>query len=133
MKVHLIKSLTRQKLPYFLVGIQVQLDNKRFPYYLAFQPQIGMRSIWEPTLVGKSRFKAFKSIKDRVWRLHTWKVKFLSQAEKEILLKAMIQAIPMYNMSIFQLPLGLCKEINGMMQKFWWDHQENKAKIHWMS
>jgi hypothetical protein len=23
-------------------------------------------------------------------------------------------------MSIFQLPIGLCKEINGMMQKFWW-------------
>jgi hypothetical protein len=38
-----------------------------------------------PTLVGKSRSKAFKSIKDRVWcQLQNWKVKFLSQAGKEI-------------------------------------------------
>jgi hypothetical protein len=73
-----------------------------------------------PTLVGKSRLKEFKSIKDRVWkRLHDWKSKFLSQAGKEILLKAVIQAIPTYRMRVFLLPMGLCKEINSMMQKFW--------------
>jgi hypothetical protein len=32
-----------------------------------------------PTMVGRSRYKAFKSIKDKVWtRLNDWKVKFLS-------------------------------------------------------
>lgn len=60
-------------------------------------------------------------------------VKFLSQARKEIFLKAVIQAIPTYGMSIFQLPIGLCKEINGMKQKFWWENLENEANIHWMS
>jgi hypothetical protein len=46
----------------------------------------------------------------------------------------MIQAIPAtFSMSIFQLPIALFKEINGMMQKFWWGHEENEAKIHWMS
>jgi hypothetical protein len=36
-----------------------------------------------PTLVGRSRYKAFKGIKDKVWkRLNDWKVNFLSQAEK---------------------------------------------------
>ena len=44
-----------------------------------------------PTLVGKSRSKEFKCIKDRVWnRLQSWKVKFLSQARKEILLKVVV-------------------------------------------
>jgi hypothetical protein len=57
-----------------------------------------------PTLVGKSRKPAFKNIKDRVQRrLGDWKLKFLSQAGKEILLKAVIQAIPTYSMSIFLL------------------------------
>jgi hypothetical protein len=69
-----------------------------------------------PALVGKSRMKAFQSIEDRVWQcLQNWKNKFLSQAGKEILLKAVIQAIPTYNMSIFQLPITLYKEINQMM------------------
>jgi hypothetical protein len=69
-----------------------------------------------------------------VWkRLHDWKTKFLSQAGKEILLKAVIQAIPTYSMSIFLLPVGLCADINSIMQKFWWGHKENESKIHWMS
>jgi hypothetical protein len=69
-----------------------------------------------PTLVGKSRSKEFKSIQDRVWTwLQSWKVKFLSQAGKEILLKAVVQAIPLYSMSVFLLPMSLCKEINRMM------------------
>jgi hypothetical protein len=87
-----------------------------------------------PTLVGKSRTKAFKSIQDRVWnQLQNWKVKFLSQVGKEILLKAVVQAIPTYCMSVFLLPIILCKEINKLMQKFWWGHKENNSKIHWMS
>jgi hypothetical protein len=48
-----------------------------------------------PALVGKSRLAAFKSIIDKVWkRLQDWKLKFLSQAGKAILLKAVVQAIP---------------------------------------
>jgi hypothetical protein len=80
-----------------------------------FEKDLGL-----PTLVGKSSSKEFKSIKDRVWnRLQSWKVKFLSQAEKEILLKVVVQAIHSYSMSVFLLPINLCKEIYGMMQKLW--------------
>jgi hypothetical protein len=44
-----------------------------------------------PSFVGKSRFQAFKSIKERVWnQINNWKVKFLSQAGKEVLLKAVV-------------------------------------------
>jgi hypothetical protein len=60
-------------------------------------------------------------------------VKFLSQAGKEILLKSVAQAIPTFCMSVFKLPGALCKEINGIMQKFWWGHKENQSKIHWIS
>jgi hypothetical protein len=85
-------------------------------------------------MVGRSRYQAFKSIKDRVWSwLNDWKVKFLSQAGKEILIKAVVQAIPTYSMSVFLLSNSLCKELNGLMQRFWWGHKENNSKIHWMS
>jgi hypothetical protein len=71
---------------------------------------------------------------NKVWkRLQDWKLKFLSQAGKEILLKAVIQAIPTYCMSVFLLPRALCKEINSHMRKFWWGHKENTHRVNWMS
>jgi hypothetical protein len=88
-----------------------------------------------PALVGRSRTTAFKSIKERVWKqLQDWKLKFLSQAGKEILLKAVIQAIPTYCMSVFLLPKALCMEItSSLMSKFWWGHQAKEKRIHWLS
>jgi hypothetical protein len=62
-----------------------------------------------------------------------WKTKFLSQAGKEVLIKAVVQAIPIYSMSMFLLPKELCKELNSVMQNFWWGHKENDKKIRWLS
>jgi hypothetical protein len=58
---------------------------------------------------------------------------FSLSAGKEILIKAVLQAIPTYSMSVFLLPKALCIELNSMMQKFWWGHQTNDKRIHWMS
>lgn len=49
------------------------------------------------------------------------------------MIKAVVQAIPTYSMSVFLLPSSLYKELNGLMQRFWWGHKENTSKIHWMS
>jgi hypothetical protein len=87
-----------------------------------------------PALVGRSRVSSFNYIKGRIWaKLNGWKEKFLTHAGKEILLKAVIQAIPTYTMSVFRLPKTLTREINSMMGKFWWSFKENINKIAWMS
>jgi hypothetical protein len=87
-----------------------------------------------PIVVGKSKGLAFNDIVERVSkRLSNWKVKFLSQAGKEVLLKVVVQTIPTYSMGVFQLPISLCKELNKMMQKFWWTHMSRRSHIHWMS
>jgi len=87
-----------------------------------------------PTLVGKNKIQAFKNIKEKVLRkLNNWKSRLLSLAGKEVLLKAVVQAIPTYSMSVFLLPVSLCKELNQLMQSFWWGHLSNDSKIHWMS
>jgi hypothetical protein len=50
-----------------------------------------------PALIGRSRISTFNGIKGRIWnRINRWKEKFLSHAEKEVLLKSVIQAIPTY-------------------------------------
>jgi hypothetical protein len=74
-----------------------------------------------PAIIGQSKMKAFGEIKGKVWeRINGWKEKYLSQGGKEILLKAVIQAIPIYTLSVFLLPKILRKDINSMMARFWW-------------
>ncbi|XP_042983236.1 uncharacterized protein LOC122312642 [Carya illinoinensis] len=87
-----------------------------------------------PAFVGRSRSKAFSSILDRVSsKICNWKNKFLSKAGKEVLLKAVIQALPTYCMGVFKLPKGLLGKINNMMRQFWWGQQEGERKINWIS
>ena len=63
-----------------------------------------------------------------------WKEKLLSQAGKEVIIKAVVQSIPTYLISVFKLLVGLRKDIEAMIQKFWWGQGETKKKkkIHWV-
>jgi len=62
--------------------------------------------------VGRNKKVSFNYIKECVWKkLQGWKEKLLSQVEREILIKAVVQAIPTYTMSYFKLPIRLCSEI----------------------
>ena len=85
-------------------------------------------------LVGRYRIRSFEGLKGRIWdKMYGWKEKFLSPVRKEVLLKAVVQAIPTYMISVFQLPRTFCKDINTMMSKFWWRHKDKEKKITWMS
>jgi hypothetical protein len=86
-----------------------------------------------PALVGRSHTQSFQNIQSRVCdKLNGWKERFLSQAGNEVFLKAVIQVMPTYTMSVFQLPKTLCKRINSLVAKFWWGHKENLSKIAWL-
>jgi len=87
-----------------------------------------------PIYMGRSKNKMFGYLKDRVWkRIQGWKEKLLSRAGKEILIKAVAQAIPTYAMSCFDLTKSLCDDISAMVCWFWWAQQENEKKMHWLS
>lgn len=87
-----------------------------------------------PTMIGRAKNGAMQSIKERVWkRLQGWKERLLSKGRKEVLIKAVAQAIPPYTMSCFLIPMGVCKDLESLMCKFWWRSQEDKRKIHWLS
>ena len=61
-----------------------------------------------------------------------WENKLLSQVGREVLIKAVIQAIPTFSMGCFKIPFGLCHEIEAMIKKFWWGQRGDRRKIHWI-
>ncbi|XP_008227636.1 PREDICTED: uncharacterized protein LOC103327128 [Prunus mume] len=84
-----------------------------------------------PTIVRKDKKKLFRTVKDRVWnKVNGWQGKLLSKAGKEVLIKSVCQAIPSYFMSVFRLPVGLCREIESIIAKFWWSKNDGRG-IHW--
>ena len=85
-----------------------------------------------PVVVGRNKKASLNYIKNRVWgKLQGWKEKLLSQAGKEVLLKAVVQAISTFAMSCFRLPVGLCQNIEMLIRKFWWSQRGDRRKIHW--
>ncbi|KAL0413621.1 UNVERIFIED_CONTAM: putative mitochondrial protein [Sesamum radiatum] len=86
-----------------------------------------------PAVVGKSRKEVFSNIRDKIWhKIQGWNERFLSQAGKEILIKAVVQAIPAYAMGCFKLPTTLVNDIQRMISDFWW-HNRGSKKIHWVA
>jgi hypothetical protein len=74
-----------------------------------------------PSLVGRSKKNTFAYIKDRIWKkINSWRCRPLSKAGKEVMVKSVLQAIPTYVMSIYLLPDTLIKEIERMLNAFWW-------------
>ena len=99
----------------------------RVPEIKEYEKYLGL-----PAVVGRNKRASLNYIKDRVWgKLQGWKEKLLSQAGKEVLLKAVVQAIPTFAMSCFRLPVGLCQDIEMLIRKFWWGQKGDRRKIHW--
>ena len=87
-----------------------------------------------PIAVGQSKNGTFRYLRDRVWeKVKGWMQKLLSAASKEVLIKSVAQAIPVFSMSCFKLPRGLCEHLNKLIRQFWWGSKEGKRKPHWVS
>ena len=80
-----------------------------------------------PSMIGRSKKQIFNEVKERVGKKMTgWKEKLLSVGGREILIKAVAQAVPTYTMGCFLLPKGLCEDIEGMVWNFWWGQKNQE-------
>lgn len=85
-----------------------------------------------PVYIGRSKMGVFAYLKDRIWqRIQGWKEK-LSRTGKEVLIKAVAQAIPTFAMGCFDLTKDICEQISKMIARYWWSNQEKENKMHWL-
>lgn len=67
-------------------------------------------------------------------RLHSWKSALLTPAGRLILIKAVLQALPVYYMATSLVPKSVLKQITGMICRFFWgkaDKQRYMAYVAW--
>ncbi|CAN6563499.1 unnamed protein product [Malus baccata var. baccata] len=90
---------------------------------------LGVPAIW-----GRSKKRGLAYVKGRILgKLQGWKQCALSRAGREVLIKAVVQAIPAYPMCIFKFPAVVCQELDALVAKFWWGSHGEDRKIHWVS
>ncbi|KAH9735301.1 polyubiquitin 3 [Citrus sinensis] len=85
-----------------------------------------------PSMVGRKKISFFNDIKLRVLsKLSSWQSKLFSCGGKEVLIKAIAQAVPAYAISVLKVPLSICEDIQKAIARFWWGGWEKYKSIHW--
>ena len=99
-----------------------------------------MQQVFEPKYLGlpvpegRVHKGQFESLQERLRkRLIDWSEQFVSTGNKEILIKAVAQAIPTYVMSVFRLPASVCDDLMRMMRQYGWGVENGKRKMAWLS
>ena len=119
---------------HFAKGISVTIRGEIMDELSVRNMSLSEKYLGMPSDVGASTNGAFKYLKDRVWkRVQGWMEQSLSAGGKEVLIKAVAQAIPPYSMSCFRIPRGLCEHINGVLRRFWWGSKDGQRKTCWVA
>lgn len=87
-----------------------------------------------PEHFGRRKRDIFASIMDKIrQRSHNWSAKYLSGAGKQVLLKDVLSSMPSYAITCFKLHKSLCKQIQAIFTRFWWDAKPNIRKMSCVS
>ncbi|XP_059639985.1 uncharacterized protein LOC132282349 [Cornus florida] len=85
-----------------------------------------------PAIIGRSKYDVFKFLLTRMKdRLASWRQHTLSDGGKEVLIKAVLNVIPTYIMSVFRLSHKLCLELMKQVRLFWWRKHGKLNYVHW--
>ena len=85
-----------------------------------------------PSMIGRKKKTFFNEIKLKIQsKIFNWQQKLFSSGGKEVLIKAVAQAIPAYAMSVFKIFVGLCDDIKRNIAGFWWSKKKENRGIPW--
>lgn len=88
-----------------------------------------------PSMMGRNKRALLGYLKEKARkRMFGWEGKLLSKAGKEVLIKTVVQSLPSFAMSVFLLPLEISRDIERLMNSFWWKGSNSSNKgIHWLA
>ncbi|KAK9055104.1 hypothetical protein SSX86_026184 [Deinandra increscens subsp. villosa] len=79
------------------------------------------------------RIKSWKSVVDVFEnRLSLWKAKHLSIGGRLVLIKSVLDSLPIYYFSIYKAPKKVLAKLESIRMNFLWGGSLNKSKIHWV-
>lgn len=83
-----------------------------------------------PLTINRWKSTSFESLLSKIKsKINTWKAPLLSQTSRNVLIKSVVSTIPIYNMSMLQLPKDASDWIDKYVRKFLWGDQDNKRKL----
>ncbi|KAK6782003.1 hypothetical protein RDI58_019799 [Solanum bulbocastanum] len=87
-----------------------------------------------PLFAGRSRVIYFSDLINKVLhRITGWQVKILSYGGKAILIKHVLQSLPIHLLSAVIPPVTVLKQIQSIIADFFWGWRNEKKKYHWSS
>ena len=87
-----------------------------------------------PEQIGRKKKEIFEFIVKHVNdRTQGWLNRYLSHVGKEILIKTVAMARPVYTMNCFKLPKGICDDINTLLARYWWKNGSEQRSMHWLA
>jgi hypothetical protein len=101
---------------------------------LVEQPQFEAKYLGLPTPEGRMHMGKFENLQARLCKLLIeWGDSLLAQSAREVLIKAIAQALPTYIMGVFKLPMSVCDDLTKLIRDYWWGVEQGKRRTHWIS
>ncbi|KAL9690358.1 hypothetical protein QQ045_010756 [Rhodiola kirilowii] len=86
-----------------------------------------------PLVMSQKKIEAFNFVLEKLWsKVSGWKESLLSTTGKEVLIKSVLLALPLYAMFCFLLSAGILNKLSSMVINFWWAKQGAGSGVHWM-
>ncbi|KAK9063215.1 hypothetical protein SSX86_017085 [Deinandra increscens subsp. villosa] len=81
-----------------------------------------------------TRIKSWDSVVDTIRnRLASWKVRHLSIGGRLILLKSVLESLPVYYLSLYKAPIAVLDSMETIMRRFLWAGPSLENKISWVA
>ena len=97
--------------------------------------QLPITYLGVPLGANMKKFSSWQPILDKIQhRLASWKASCLSRAGRLVLIKAVLNNLPVYYLSLFKIPKRVANEINKIQRKFLWNGKKEgrcSALVRW--